>query len=200
MSTNSPDPSPPDDGPPTSEVGAVRYSAETIRRTTGRPREEWFALLDAWGALSRSHAEIARWLTEHHQVPGWWAQTLTVAYEQDRGIRAPGQRRDGTFSATASRTLNVPAELAFAAFADPQLRQRWLPDVSLSVRRESAPRNFRADVVEDSSRLVVGITAKGPSRCQVSVEQERLADAAAAAHSKTRWRERLAVLSELMDP
>src|SRR5947209_7683681 len=62
------------------------------KRATGRSNPEWFALLDDWGAAERTHAEIARWLAEQEGVSGWWAQMLTVAYEQARGRRLPHER------------------------------------------------------------------------------------------------------------
>ena len=37
-------------------------SDEKIRERTGRGWEEWFDLLDAWGAPERTHREIARWV------------------------------------------------------------------------------------------------------------------------------------------
>jgi hypothetical protein len=36
---------------------------------TRRDRDQWFALLDEWGAAERPHPEIARWLAEAHGVP-----------------------------------------------------------------------------------------------------------------------------------
>ncbi|MGY0005748.1 hypothetical protein ACW0Q9_17820, partial [Micromonospora sp. I033] len=84
-----------------------RISAALLRERTGHDWDGWFARLDAWGATARTHTEIARWLVTEHEVPGWWAQTVTVGYEQARGLRAPGQRRGGGFEATVSRTLAV---------------------------------------------------------------------------------------------
>ena len=37
--------------------------------------------------------------------PGWWAQSVAVAYEQDTGRRVKGQVADGTFEVSATRTL-----------------------------------------------------------------------------------------------
>ena len=72
------------------------YSDEVVRANTGRTWDEWFALLDRWGGAQRPHPEIARWLVEEHGVGGWWAQGVTVGYEQARGLRDPGQRRGGS--------------------------------------------------------------------------------------------------------
>ncbi|HEX2027200.1 MAG TPA: hypothetical protein VHF25_04295 [Nitriliruptorales bacterium] len=37
-----------------------------VRAGTGRDREQWFALLDAWGAPRRAYREISDWLTGEH--------------------------------------------------------------------------------------------------------------------------------------
>src|SRR5690348_5365346 len=42
----------------------LKTSDEKIRERTGRGWEDWFAILDEWGAAERSHREIARWLAE----------------------------------------------------------------------------------------------------------------------------------------
>src|SRR5918912_2149682 len=50
----------------TTEPGApqpvLATSDEAIRERTGRGWEEWFDVLDEWGAGDRPHREIARWL------------------------------------------------------------------------------------------------------------------------------------------
>src|SRR5690625_6524712 len=91
---------------------------EKVARATGRPREEWHELLDAAGATSWTHRDIAAWLVAEHGVDGWWAQGLTVGYEQARGMRVPGQRPDGTFDANASKTIARGADEVFAQIAD----------------------------------------------------------------------------------
>jgi hypothetical protein len=179
-------------------VKAQGLADVSVRERTGRGWDEWFALLDAWGATGRTHAEIARRLTREYQVDGWWAQNVTVTYEQARGMRAPGQRSDGSFAATASKTISVPAERLFAAFDDAGLRERWLPGARLTVRKATAPRSFRAGWA-DASRIAAGFVAKGDGKAQVAVLHEKLADAEAAARMKEYWRERLAELKRLVE-
>jgi hypothetical protein len=105
---------------PEGAAGAKRpYSDEVVRANTGWTWEEWFALLDAWGGAERPHPEIARWLVGEHGVPGWWAQGVTVGYEQARGLRAPGQRRGGLFEVNASRTVAVPVDRLYEASSTP---------------------------------------------------------------------------------
>lgn len=189
--------------PPAATAGGTAEQTERISdallgERTGRGWAHWFALLDDWGATGRTHTEIARWLVTTHEVPGWWAQTITVGYEQARGLRAPGQRRGGGFSASGSRTVAVPVRRLFDAFADDTLRRRWLPD-AVSVRTATAPKTFRADWADGSTRIVVGFAAVGESKSRVAVQHEKLAGAEEAARLKAYWRERLAALKQLLE-
>ncbi|MFD4422654.1 DUF4287 domain-containing protein [Agromyces sp. NPDC058484] len=91
---------------------------EAVLAATGRGRDEWFALLDEAGAGAWKHRQIASWLVGEHGVDGWWAQGITVGFEQARGIRRPGQRQDGTFEASVSRTVDLGTADALQALAD----------------------------------------------------------------------------------
>ncbi|MEU8217634.1 hypothetical protein AB0C47_17895 [Micromonospora taraxaci] len=176
-----------------------RIADDLIRARTGRGWDGWFALLDAASASEWTHTRIARHLVTEHEVPGWWAQTITVGYEQARGLRAPGQRRGGGFEVSASRTVAAPAVRLFEAFADETARARWLPDVEVRVRTATAPRSFRADWAGGPTRIVVGIDAVGESKARVNVLHEKLTGAEQAAELKAYWRERLAALKVLLE-
>src|SRR4029453_11175435 len=149
------------------------YSDEVIRSNTGRTWDEWFALLDAWGAVERPHPEIARWVNEEHGVPGWWAQGVTVAYEQARGLRAPRQRRGGQFEGNATRTGAGPAERLYEAVAAPAVRERWLPGATVGVRTARPARSIRANWDDGSTRLVIAFTARGEAKSQGALTPER---------------------------
>jgi len=101
-------------------------SDASIRERTGRGWEEWFDVLDEWGAAERSHKEIARWVATQLDIEplGWNAQAITVSYERARGGREVGERSDGSFTATISKTVAVPVEDLFDAFADEALSVR----------------------------------------------------------------------------
>ncbi|MGH2713261.1 MAG: hypothetical protein ACRDM7_05130 [Thermoleophilaceae bacterium] len=72
-------------------------SDDAIRQRTGRGWEEWFDLLDDWGAAERAHHEISRWVADQLGVEplAWNAQAVAVSYERARGGRAVGERGDG---------------------------------------------------------------------------------------------------------
>ena len=79
-----------------------------IERTTGREWSEWVALLDRHGAREYDHGAIATVAAGHMATqvdnPAWWAQSVAVAYEQHIGRRVPGQRADGTFQMSVTRS------------------------------------------------------------------------------------------------
>jgi hypothetical protein len=177
---------------------ALTMSDEAIRRGTGRGWEEWFDMLDEWGAEERTHKEIARWLHYEHAVDGWWAQSVTVSYERARGMRAVGERPGG-FSVTAQRTVAAPVERLYDAFVDESLRERWLPGAELRDRTATKPRSVRFDWGDGGTRLVVGFSAKAEDKSTVALEHERLADAAEAERMKPFWRERLEALASQLE-
>lgn len=182
---------------PGSRASAETVGDERVVAATGRTRAEWFALLDDAGARAWDHGHIARWLGGKHDVDGWWAQGVTVAYEQARGKRAPGQRSDGTFSASASKTLRWTVEDVWPHLAEEELRRGWL-DVELALRGLTEQRSVRL-AADDGSRVNLYLRPVAPgkdgvAKCRLSVEHEGLRDAVAVAQTKDFWR---AVLAEL---
>ncbi|MDQ3985175.1 MAG: DUF4287 domain-containing protein, partial [Actinomycetota bacterium] len=99
-----------------------RVSDTKIKEATGKKWDQWFSILDRWGARDRKHGEIARFLTDKHDVPGWWAQSITVGYERARGMRLKYQQADG-FTISASKTIAVPIDVLFDAFVNARTRK-----------------------------------------------------------------------------
>jgi hypothetical protein len=181
------------------QAPTARTSEEAVRRATGCGRGEWFRLLDRWGAVERDHGAIARWIIKEHGVDNWWAQTLTVDYEQARGLRPRGGRRDGTFAASASKTVGVPVGRLFKAFLDSNARRRWLSGAVLRERTRQPGRSARFNVNDDGTRLAVGFTVKGQTKSQVALLHDRLPNARAARRARAFWGERLAALKALLE-
>ncbi|MGQ0591152.1 MAG: hypothetical protein ACT4QB_00475 [Gammaproteobacteria bacterium] len=178
--------------------GPVKRSDEGVRRATGRDRGEWFTVLDTWGAPGRPYREIAEWLTGERGISDWWAQKLIVEYQQARGLRAPGARPDGTFTATASKSMAVSGERVFDAFVDAELRERWLSGASMHLRTSKPGRSARFDWEDGLTRVNVNIAA-GEGKSQAAVEHERLPDAETAERTKAFWRDRLTALKTMIE-
>jgi hypothetical protein len=175
--------------------GWLATSDETIRERTGRGWEEWFDLLDEWGAAERSHREIARWVAEQQGIDplAWNAQAVTMSYERTRGGREVGQREDG-FAVTASKTVAVPVERLYDAFVDDSRRARWLPDGELRERTATRPKSARFDWGDGATRVAVTFAPKGEGKSTATLEHALLADSTQADRMKAMWRERLTAL------
>jgi hypothetical protein len=175
-------------------------SDERIRSRTGRGWEEWFDLLDEWGAAERPHREISRWVADQLGIEPlmWDAQAITSSYERARGLRAIGETEDG-FAISASKTVSVPVERLFDAVVDEALRRTWLPDGELSERTATRPRSARFDWGDGTSRVIAAFDSKGEARSTVVLQHVRLADGEEAERMKAYWRERVATLKEELE-
>lgn len=187
-------------GPEPGPAPVLVTSDDTIRRRSGRGWEEWFDLLDTEGMATRSHREIAKWVAGLLGIDplAWPAQAVTKSYERARVGRAVGEKDDGTFTVTASKTVAVTAErLHSALVADPA---RWFGD-GLRERTTTSPRIARYDRGETRIALFVDAKtdAKGDAKATVSVEHSRLTDAADADRMKEFWRDRLADVKAIME-
>lgn len=183
--------------------GRPQHIAKTdesgLVRSTGRDRQEWFDLLDSWDAVSREYREIAAWLTGEYRLSSWWAQKLIVEYQQDRGVRARGSRPDGTYTTTATKTIDAPLETVYLAIVDVGRRTEWLPEVEMTERTARHGRSARFDWDQDSSRVNFTVQASPSGKTQVSIEQERLPTMAAADAINRYWGERLTALRQQLE-
>ncbi len=163
--------------------------AARLENGTGTSLAEWTDRLDATGGRDLDHTAIARMLVERWEVEEWWAQGVTVAYEQVIGRRVVGQSCDGDFSASASRT--VPG-------TPTQVRDRWdafmtearrdglgLDEPSLS---DTATWRYWRAALADGSRVSVNITAKDEGRSTLGIEHKGLETADARTAWKDAWK------------
>lgn len=189
----------------TTRSNVQQLTDESVEKATGASREHWFGLLDAQGATGWPHKAIAAHLVDQHGVDGWWAQGVTVAYEQARGLRMPGQRADGTFEASVTKQVRAPLDAVYAALTDPVRRFGWLdsalavshPGVRLDVIGETAGKSVRwrwFDDAEDAGCRVVATVSRAGDAVRVAITHTGLPDTERATELKEMWRERLAAL------
>ncbi|WP_100448483.1 hypothetical protein [Glycomyces xiaoerkulensis] len=169
-------------------------SDQALIEGTGADWKTWLAILDERDATSLKHAAIAGLVAKEYGVDGWWAQSIAVGYEQERGMREPGQRSDGTYEASASKTLPVDAASAFEWVADPDRRRIWLDDLELSQRTASPPKSVRFDS-SDGRRAQFTFEPRAERKTAVAVQVGKLASAEEAANVKAAWKARLARLA-----
>jgi len=168
-----------------------------LKANTGCTWEHWVKALDRAGAHTWPHRDIAKHVRERYQLPNWWAQTVTVGYERIKGLRAIGQRRDGSFEASKSKTFAVPLARLYSAFHDARIRSRWLPGVALTVRTATREKSMRI-TWPDRTSVEVGFARRGPAKSQVALQHGKLPDRAAATRVKEYWAERLSALEEVL--
>jgi uncharacterized protein YndB with AHSA1/START domain len=170
-----------------------------LKEKTGCTWDRWVKALDRVKAYTWPHREIAKYMMEKYKTPGWWAQTVTVGYERIKGLRAVGQRRDGSFEANKSKTFAVPLAQLYGAFHDARTRARWLPGVDLTVRTATPEKSMRI-TWPDKTSVVVGFERKGPAKSLVALAHGKLPDRDSATRVKRYWAERLGALEEVLAP
>src|SRR5687767_14183717 len=172
-------------------------SDAVIKERTGCGWERWVKSLDQFGAEQMTHTQIARFVHEKWKVDGWWSQTVTVGYERIKGLRAVGQRRDGSYEAGKSRTYNVPVARLYDAWADGGVRKKWLDAPGVRVRTATPTRSIRLGW-PDNGIVAVGFESKGPAKSVVSLAHMKLPDRAASDRFKKYWSERLDALGDVL--
>ncbi|MBO3737568.1 hypothetical protein [Actinoplanes flavus] len=91
---------------------ATNARIKPIETATGRSWDGWLTFMAGIGAEDLCHRAIAAKVHKELDAtgidsPGWWAQSVTVAYEQYIGRRRPGERADGTFEVSVSRSTRL---------------------------------------------------------------------------------------------
>jgi len=172
-------------------------SDAAIKQKTGCAWAKWVKSLDYHGAEQMSHRDIAALVHEKYKVDGWWSQTVTVGYERIKGLRARGQRLDGTYEASKSRTYDVPVTTLFDAWKDAKTRKRWLDGADVKLRTATSPKSMRLGW-SDGSIIAVWFTAKGKGKSSVALAHTKLPDREAADRFKRYWSERLDALGEVL--
>ncbi|MBO9039913.1 MULTISPECIES: hypothetical protein [Curtobacterium] len=156
--------------------GTVRSHAQgmapdRVLAATGRSPDEWHALIDGADGTTIGHAAIASWLIDQGVEP-WWAQGITIGYEQARGLRIPGQRTDGTFAVSASR--QVPGEREAVLDRIVPVFTAALGSAPTSGRRGGKRPSARWTFPDRESVLLTTEDGPRPDTVRISVQRERL--------------------------
>lgn len=181
-------------------------SDAAVEKATGHVSTHWFKLLDKFNVKKNGHKAAAIHLHDKHNVPEWWCQMIVVAYERDRGLRQLNEKADG-FSASISRTFDCSASDILNAWTKPALKKKWLGD-DVIVHKVSPPKSIRATWNGDpklqepgtksiSVWLTEKMTKDGTTKCQMSLQHEKLSAASRVAKAKRWWRERMDVLAAM---
>lgn len=170
--------------PPSEHPHAARIEAGT-----GTPLSTWAQRIDEAGGRDLDHTSIARLLPQRWEITEWWAQGVTVAYEQIIGRRVVGQSCQGDFAASASRTVPGDPDAVRARWdaflTAPRREELGLAEVRLS---DTPTWRYWRAAVSDGSRLSVNITAKDSERSTVGLEHKGIETAEGREAWKALWK------------
>ena len=149
--------------------------------------------IEAAGGRAMTHTELARKLYDELEGMidnhGWWAQGITVAYEQHIGKRVPGQLANGLFEITVSKTVAQPRDHYFPQVvswfeSQPDLRgEKYLRPRSSETPRRST---WRCDFA-DGSKFSATVEASG-AKSKLILAHTALPDQQSADARKEFWR------------
>ena len=177
-------------------MGATKPAGtDAIADGTARSWEEWLSFLQQIGASRMPHPEIARRIKETGDANGWWAQAITVAFEQHIGRRKPGQRSDGSYEISATRTVNGEVADTFASLckrldataAFDGVARAGSPRTSVTPKRSY----WRCDLA-DGTGVAFALEQKSGAKVLVAATHRKLASDTEAARWRAFWKDYLA--------
>ncbi|WP_146069447.1 hypothetical protein [Cryobacterium sp. Y11] len=171
-------------------------------KVTQRAWPEWVALIDGRGGRELSHPDIVPLVQQeiaHLNLAndGWWAQGITIAYEQHIGRRIPGQQGDGTFAASISKTVLGSMDVALAAWialVDGRTSFNGIKVTDGPTTSATGKWRYWRCGLEDESRVNVTVNEAAPGKCRVAVQHGQLVSSEAASDCKAYWKALLAGL------
>lgn len=185
-------------------------SDDKVRERTGHGLDHWFAVLDRFGGVEKGHTASARHLLDAHEVPGWYAQGITVAYERARGVRVVNQRCDGEYEVSVSKVLPAGTADIIKALTDRRLRRRWTDGVDSKLTRAlftslDGPASKSVVVRPDglgrhrykwgTSIVQIYLAPKPGGKVSFVVTNSRLSDASMVEERRALWRTTLNALA-----
>ncbi len=176
-------------------------TTQLVKKLTGKPIEDWFALLDERGARTMKHDAIFALVSsiEGLKPLGEWNRNLlTTTYEWDRGLKQRGQKEDG-FEISVSKTIPVPVAILYQAWIEEPLRARWMPGQQPAISKATENKSLRMLWRDNTTRVSVVLYRKGEEKTQVVVQHMKIAGAGQAATLKQYWSERLNALAVMAE-
>lgn len=160
-------------------------SNEAVQVKTNKNWDEWFAILDNAGGKDMNHKDIVAFLAKNYAIDAWWQQSVTVAYEQARGLRKKHEMADG-YQISKSITLHIPVEKAFSAWTDEMNRANWLENPNINIRKATPNKSLRITWVDSKSSVEIYFYPKD-ERVQVTLNHSKLPNKDQAEIMKEYW-------------
>lgn len=193
----------PDGGPDGGASGssAPEMSDEKIRAGTGRGWDDWVALVAAGPGREASHTEIATWVGDTYEIPGWWAHGVAVGVRRLTGQRIPGQMADGSYAVSRTKTLPIAEADLREILLDTESWSLLLPGLDVTLRSKPTTKVPRFAITDDGvpvGSVLVTLGAVGTDRCRTTMSHEKLASSADGDRWKAFWADWLEVLGDAL--
>jgi hypothetical protein len=169
-------------------AGKTGVSNEAVLKATGKDWNEWIKILDKAGSIKKTHKEIAEYLTENFEISGWWAQSVTVYYEQAKGLRKKHQKIDG-YEIGSSKTVNVPLDKLYKAWNSSKNISEWTNGQNFQITKATENKSIRAAWNNGSTRISIDFYEKGKDKSQVALQHMKLKNSDDAEKMKKFWRD-----------
>lgn len=188
--------------------------AKSIEKT-GRGLAHWFDVLDRFDAVSKGHTAAARYLYDEHNVPGWYCQGITVAYERARGVRAQNQRCDGAFEVSVSKVMTATTPQVIKAITDTRARKRWIgevdPKLAGALTSAVTDKSSKGFVVKpdgqarfrykwDGTIVQLYLLPKPGSKTSLVVQHIKLAGGSAVEARRAEWKTAFGAIAKTLTP
>src|SRR5438046_7492413 len=135
-----------------------RIGDEAVKAKTGQTWNEWFKILDAAGGKTMTHQKLVARLSRQHGIGPWWQQMIAVTYEQARGLREKHEKPGG-YEISVSRTIDAPISIAFKAWTDERIRNKWLP-ANFTIRKQTTNKILRITWEDGKTSVTVAFVSK----------------------------------------
>lgn len=165
------------------------FATDKYKESTGRDWADWLAFAEREKLAGLPHHEIAERFGEAG-VSGWWAQNLTVAFEQHIGRRLPGQVGD-EFRTQVNRTVAGEREGVLEtwtrAFAETTsfggVALKGPPTTSVTPKRSY----WRINLA-DGTKVQVAFEPKPGGKTMINATVDKLKSAEDIDAAKATWR------------
>jgi len=115
-------------------------------------------------------------------------------------MRAKYERISGGFSVSVSKTFNEGVAKLYALFTDPRQRNTWLERGTMKVRTKQKNKTARFDYEGGPTRVIAYFEPKGRAKTTVTVEHQRLPEAAWVEKMRAVWKHRFAEIAKSLQP
>lgn len=168
-------------------------SSEKVKAATGRDWAEWVQFLDGKQASELDHPAIVALVFTESPRP-WWAQMVSVGYEQAKGKRVKNQTVEG-FQIGISKSFEAPISKVYKAWDE--FLEQWYDGPEFTITTNNQDKNLRGKF-DDGTIFEAQLLTTKTGKTQLTVDVNKLESATAAEAARTVWKRQLEQLAKYL--